>query len=136
MSIIVDWDSPVQTTIQLGFNGDWGWLTLRNKLRMVFAIMRKAPNAIDLIFDFTYTTGLPPSPVANLNQLRHYLPPNLGTLVLIVPDARMRAYLMPLCQDYADAGMRLVISPTQTDVQRMLRDIHYEQLAHRSDEWV
>jgi hypothetical protein len=133
MAIISDWDSPLNNDIRIGFDGDWGWLGLRNKMRTVFALMQKSPTTIDLIFDFTYSSSLPPNPIENFDGLRSHLPANLGTLVMIVPDAAMRETLLPVSERYAAAGLRLIITATQMDVRHLLNDIHRESLV--SHDW-
>ena len=133
MAVIINWDSPTYNTIRIGFEGDWGWLGLRNKMRTVFALMQKSPTATDLIFDFTYSGKLPPNPIENFDSLRYHLPANLGTIAMIVPDADMREKLLGISEPYAVAGLRLIITATQTDVQHLLNDIHHENvIAH---EW-
>jgi hypothetical protein len=163
MTIIVKWDSPTYHNMRIGFDGDWGWLGLRNKLRTAFALMDKSPTTTDLIFDFTYSAMLPANPIENFERLRYYLPANLDTIALVVPNPAMRAALLPICDRYAAAGLRVIISPTQLDIPHLLeatvvdflptlgqnsedkadkpidrhikQDIHHENLTPQMDEW-
>jgi hypothetical protein len=163
MAVIINWDSRTYNIIRIGFEGDWGWLGLRNKMRTVFALMQKSPTETDLIFDFTYSATLPANPIENFERLRYYLPANLGTIALVVPNPAMRAALLPICDRYAAAGLRVIISPTQLDIPHRLeatvvdylptlkqksedkadkpidrhikQDIHHENLTPQMDEW-
>jgi hypothetical protein len=83
----------------------------------------------------TYSDGLPPHPIENFDMLRQHLPANCGTFVLIVPDNDLQATFTPICKRYADAGIRMVICPTQTDVKRLLNDIHQGQFIYCTDMW-
>jgi hypothetical protein len=110
MAIVINWNSPLYDTIMFKFEGDWTWIALRNQIRTAFVLMQKAPSATDLIFDLTAANGLPVNPVENLSSLSHHLPANLGTLTLIVPTQTMYDGLLPVCEYYAAAGLRMELA--------------------------
>jgi hypothetical protein len=110
MAIVINWDSPLYNTIMFKFAGDWTWIALRNQIRTAFVLMQKAPSATDLIFDLTAANGLPINSVENLSSLSHHLPANLGTLTLIVPTQAMYDGLLPVCEYYAAAGLRMELA--------------------------
>lgn len=129
MAIIINRDSMEHNNIHIGFDGNWGWLGLRNKMRTAFAMMQKSPTAVDLIFDFTYSATIPTNAIENFNRLRYHLPANLGTIALIIPNPDIRQMLLPVCDHYAAVGLRMIISPTQMDIPHLLDDIHHESQA-------
>jgi hypothetical protein len=124
MPIITNHESSTHDTFHLEFEADWTWLELRNKLRTVFARMQQAPTHADLVFDFTHSPNIPEHPLVHFDRLRSYLPANLGTFVLIVPQNDMRKKLMPLCKHYAAKGLEMVVYPTRTEVVPLFVDIH------------
>jgi hypothetical protein len=109
LSINIHWNDSLYDTILLKFEDDWGWLALRNQIRTVFTLMKKAPSATDLIFDLTSTDSLPTNPVGNLDGLRPHLPANLGVITLLVSAQSMYDTLLPLRESYAVAGLQMEI---------------------------
>jgi hypothetical protein len=123
MTVSIQWDNNEHTVLRYDFLGRWTWAEYHQALRTAFEMMASVSYEVDIIADFTQSSGLPSNAISGFAPSTKSFAPNAGHAVVVIKARFFEMLLNSFSKVYSWNGKITKASRTVEEARTILASL-------------